>query len=271
MKKNRTVDFVRFYAAVTILILLMGCSMDATIDTNDGKIKQSTQSGMVRSIGGIRWSSKLDLDSLTDIDMALSTPFEGSFQVERIRSAKVPRGLDHIDKAVMRNCRTYLDLRPLGYEAISDREFRVMKYIGARCIALSELKKAKTAKTNYLADFALDANAPYYFSPQLGLILSNYDIERRAEAERQGMSWKDFEPDIVTAVTGPDEIEVRGDGWVIQLTGYVWGDLDGDGVQDLLLRSDAWLDKGTWASVRLFRLTRISATGKLTIAQEYDL
>ena len=226
---------------------------------------------MVKCTSGIRWSPKLDLDCLTHIDMVLLRPFDGAFEVERVSPPEVAGASEHVEKAVMKNCRTYLELRSQGYETVSDRQFRVMKYTGALCVALSELKTAKPARHNYLSDFELDANAVSYLSPRLGPTLSDFDIERRTEAERRGMSWKDFEPDIVAEVMGPDEIEVTGDGWTVQLTGYAWGDFDADGFQDLLLRGDAWLTEGTWTSVRLFRLTRTSAVGKLSIAWEYDL
>ena len=271
MKNNHTTQLIRCYAAVIVFVLVLGCSTETMIDANDKNSVKPIRSAIASSTRGIRWSMKLDLDCLSHIDIALSSPFDGAFEVERVRPPAVAGASEHVEKAVMKNCRTYLELRPQGYETVSDREFRVMKYTGARCVALCELKKANPAQHDYLSGFLLDANALSYLSPRLGLTVSDFDVERRTEAERQGMSWKDFEPDIVAVVIGPDEIEVTGDGWTVQLTGYAWGDFDGDGFQDVLLRADAWLSEGTWTSVRLFRLTRTSAVGKLSIAWEYDL
>lgn len=208
----------------------------------------------------VRWTSALALNSLTEIDQRLAAPWDYPLEVSR-RSGQ-PK------KAVITNCLSYFDLTRQGFESTP---FAVQLVLGADCHALKALSQAIPAQRTHLAGFQLHEQVINDLPPDLSLILSKDDTRKVAAANKQGLSWREFQP--ITRVTRENShtVLVEGNGWNVRIKIYAFGDFNADGLEDILVTTHGWLTEGTYATTRLLVLTRFQDGGRLHLVTEYDL
>lgn len=208
----------------------------------------------------VRWTSALPLNSLAEIDQRLAAPWDYPLEVSR-RSGQ-PK------KAVITNCLSYFDLTRQGFEATP---FPPQLALGADCHALRVLSGAVPARQTHLAGFQLDEKGIDHLPPDLSLILSKDDARNVAAANKQGRSWRAFQP--ISRVTRENDhtVLVEGNGWNVRMKIYAFGDFNTDGLEDILLTTQGWLTQGTYATTRLLALTRFQDGGRLDLVTEYNL
>lgn len=195
----------------------------------------------------VRWSTALMLRALPAIDQELAAPFEAPIEVVGGSGRK----------ATVRDCHSALDLLGRGFEAPRDVEQRVLRAASIRCLALRTLKSATPARRSALDTFHLSDDALAVLPPTLAAAASDEARRRVREAEGQGKSWRDFVPNA-TAKTEPASddrpdpgLVVESPGWRVRVTTYAYGDFDGDGSEDLMLRVDEEAVGGTYRHHRL--------------------
>jgi hypothetical protein len=208
----------------------------------------------------VRWTSALALNSLEEIDQRLATPWEYPLDVSRF-SGK-------LEKAVIANCLSYFDLTRQGFESTP---FTYQLVLGADCHALRALSQAVSAQRTHLAGLQLDEKVINDLPPDLSLVLSKDDARKVAAAHKEGRSWREFQP--ITRVTRENShtMLVEGHGWKVRMEIYAFGDFNGDGVEDILVKTHGWLTEGTYAATRLLVLTRFQDSGRLHLVTEYNL
>ena len=205
----------------------------------------------------VEWTPKLQLKNLSSIGSRLREPFESAISVTKDgRHARVS------------NCVEYLKLSALHFAPSSDRDVALLKFRGIDCQALQALQKAKPARTSFLDNFHLDAQAVDYLPPDFAPAVSAEDSQKARDAGARGLSWRQFQPGLAVK---PDvgSLKAETDGTTTKLEIYARGDLNGDGMEDLLIRVDVSFTAGSYTDSRLFLLTRESTQGRLKILREY--
>jgi hypothetical protein len=206
----------------------------------------------------IWWSKDLNLVNLSDIEQNLRKPFD-----ERVNVVSGSK------QAPVGNCLEYLKYSDEGYKAGSDFQMRTLESLGADCRTLALLRNAAPARVSYLGDFHLDKAAPAVLPAQFAVAVSKEGLESVAAAARRGKSWLEYQPRLKAE---PEEgaLTVEADGMRSDLRLYARGDLNGDGVEDLIVREDYAAIGGTYGGSRLFMLTRRRGERVLEVLKQYD-
>jgi hypothetical protein len=234
-------------ALLTVVVLLAACGKEQRLDG-----RSASDAPRTSAAHQARWSKALSLPALSAIDKELATGFETPIDVVG-RSGQ---------KAIVRDCRSALDLLRNGFEAPRDVEQRVLRAESIRCLALRTLKNAAPARRSAVDTFPLSADALDVLPPSLAAAASDEAVRRLREAEAQGKSWRDVAPKAVVTVEPasadrPDpSLLVESNGRRVRVTPYAWGDFDDDGSEDVMLRVDEEAVRGTYRNHRLVIVTR---------------
>ncbi len=209
----------------------------------------------------IQWSPALHLKSLAHIPERLNQPFEDTF-----------KGVAEGKPATISSCNDYLRLSQKGFAASNDREHAVLRLNAVDCAAVSLLQTAKPAHITLLNNFRLTPEAMNILPPELAPAVSQEKEVDAHAADLAGESWKTYVKDAqATASDVASQILVTEPGWSTKVTEYGRADFTGDGVEDLLVRTDTAATQGTYGNTQLFILSRKSKNGRLTLEQTVSI
>ncbi|MCH9019631.1 MAG: hypothetical protein IIA73_04625 [Proteobacteria bacterium] len=163
------------------------------------------------------------------------------------------------------DCRSLIKWTDEGFHIDQDNPYWIhadtMHAIhSARCYALMALKRAKPAEASFVRDFVFDEDAMNYIPPMIGMGWDCKNLYKFLRANRGGVSWSDFDYGYFDDQTPVYKLIVMDDTTLIVdrivkskylNTEYVYstvrmiiygrGDFDGDGLDDLLIRWEAWV------------------------------
>jgi len=193
-------------------------------------------------------SKELGLNALSDVGMALSRPLADVWRV------KLADG----NQRQVRSCRDFLEVSKVAFELENPVDWPVWWQQGARCFALDALKQARPALRTHMGWFRLSKSAIANLPPRLALIQGPDELAELAAAEKACRSWGRFDSRLEVRVQPPDRAHLRSDGWTGRLILYARADIDGDGIEDLLVRRDGQVSGGTAAESRVFVVTQTS-------------
>ena len=241
-----------------LILLLMTCLAAATEPvpptTNAASPSQGPYPGMVcgNADCSIRWSEKLGLKSLEEIDQRMEEkfdrPWKGYFYLH-----------DNYDKEYticMHNCKKMLRFSKLGAAPKTNIEYRPMLSVLSTCYSVELLKTVSEPKTDFLHDFFLDQNCINSLSPRFGLTPSVSWAKEQLIAETNGLSWKEFEPNISIEKIYANGITIINEDTHYSLFEYARGDFNHDGFQDMLIRTSLYIDNASYGAEQLFLITR---------------
>jgi hypothetical protein len=204
--------------------------------------------GAAESPKPVLLSKELGLTGLSDVESALSRPLADIWRVKL--AGGIPRRV--------KTCRDLLEVSKVRFELENAVDWPVWWQQGSRCFALDALKRARPALRTHLSWFRLSKTAIAKLPPGLALLQSLDELEDAAAAEKACRSWGRFDETLKVEVQPPDSAVLRSDGWTGRLILYARADIDGDGIEDLLLRRDAHVRGGTAAESRVFIVTQTS-------------
>ena len=211
--------------------------------------------------GALTWSPSLGLERHKEIAAELARVFPADDQVSMRKDE---------DRQVARSCLDLLRLRAAGHEPATALDESPYLDRAVPCTALRALGKARPARVDYLAGFQLTAAARRYLPPDLEHSLSDDDASKVAAQSKAGKSWLDVNP--TSQVQQADgQLTVRDESANVTVRILARGDLDGDGVQDLLVETNDAATEGTYRSARLYVLTRRSLGARLDVVEELKL
>lgn len=144
------------------------------------------------------------------------------------------------------------------HETLVMSEYNIYQIREAQCRAAALLVRARPSQTSLLHDLSLDAEAPDQLPAALALAISEERGLRIAEASALGKPWTAIDDVDLQARTSPNEARYAAEGLEQVLTIAGRGDANADGIEDLVLLSDARLTGGTLQSTKVFLLTRTS-------------
>ncbi len=108
-------------------------------------------------------------------------------------------------------------------------------------------------------------------SPRLAWLESPDDRDDAMAAEKACRGWGSFDEALkirLDGADGADRAALRSDGWSGRLFLYARADIDGDGLEDLLIRRDGHASGGTAAEARIFVISQPSAARCTRVSRE---
>jgi len=185
----------------------------------------------------VTWSSSLGVSSLSAIEGLLSRPINGNYAAV----------LDDGTVRPMKTCHDLLPLVDAGFSHLSPDDstvgWQLFQVDVVRCTALKILKQARPASTSYLGWFSLSAPAILKLPAGLAPAFTDRELKALARARQRCTSWRTYDRHLKVTVQGDDGALDAPD-WAGHIDVLVRGDLNGDGVEDLLLERQAVLKEG---------------------------
>lgn len=189
---------------------------------------------------------------------ALERPFESPWET---RNFKTGAG------KTARNCRELLAL-PAGFAPETEIDYRAFLFSRVRCRALAALAGARPARADHLGPFPLDdahvAELPAALMPVVGPRARVARIEKLSSA---GKTWKDVEAGLRVTETreGLTYVEGKESEASLEILGH--GDVNGDGLEDLVILRAGGGKGGTATLHDVFVITRKAADARVEVVR----
>jgi hypothetical protein len=181
---------------------------------------------------GVTWSSRLGVSSLSAIDGFLDRP------LRHVRAAV----LDDMAVRPMKTCRDVIAMVDLNFKKLSPEDNTVAWHSfqsdAVRCFALKILRDAKPASVSYLGWFGFFGSGVLMLPAGLAPSFSDREMRALARAQKGCTSWGKYDRHLKVHVQDQDA-DLETPGWVGHIYLYARGDLNGDGIEDLLFMRQA--------------------------------
>lgn len=202
-------------------------------------------------------NEEFDPGAVADVDYALVAENENAFAT-----------LVHEKKRVLpRNCRDWRSFRARGYTPKSALGEHLDGGALIRCGSLEFLARAAPSRVSYVRD-ALVGAGPATLPAIVASATSKPALHARTVAASRGMTLAQLLPSAelgTSELPGRVAISEPSSETSVILNAEVWGDINGDGVEDLLISVLNSSDDGTYLDLRLVQLTRSSPDAPLTV------
>jgi hypothetical protein len=206
-------------------------------------------------------SRELGVGALSEVPAALGRPFDaklgGGWKV------KMPGG----PMRPIETCRDFLPVATVRFKLPNEADWGAWWYQGAHCFALDALQRAKPAVRSYLGWFQVSRKGVARLPPGMAMLIGPDDADEATEAAKACRGWGSFDGALQVRIATTDTAELRSDGWTGRLVLYARADIDGDGLEDLLIRRDAHVIGGSAAESTVFVVTQSSRTGCARVAR----
>ena len=202
-------------------------------------------------------NDEFDPGALADVEYALVADNENAFAT-----------LVHEKKRVLpRNCRDWKTFKKRGYAPKSALGDHLDGGALVRCGSLEFFSRAAPSRISHVRD-ALVGAGPNTLPAIVASATSKPALQARTAAAARGATLSELLP---SAYTGSSEllgrvaiIEPSSETSVL-LNAEVWGDINRDGIEDLVISVLNSSDDGSYLDVRLIEVTRLSASAPLTV------
>ena len=190
-------------------------------------------------------TNHVDIESISDIESLISGTWYASIEVEGAASPTVEK-LD--------SCQSYFEIQTADLRAKKYNENSALIDLLVQCEAADALRVAKSARESYLPSDILGADLVKLLPKTLALIISTNE-HMRVLNDSSIVTWSDAAGSFTSSV---DESQVEyhfADGSIQSLAVVGRGDLNHDGIEDVLLTSTDSVDGGDYFNIRLFAVT----------------
>jgi hypothetical protein len=202
-------------------------------------------------------NDEFDPGALADVEYALVADNENAFAT-----------LVHEKKRVLpRNCRDWKTFKKRGYSPKSPLGEHLDGGALVRCGSLEFYARATPSRISHVRD-ALVGAGPNTLPAIVASATSKPALQARTAAAARGATLSELLP---SAYTGSSEllgrvaiIEPSSETSVL-LNAEVWGDINRDGIEDLVISVLNSSDDGSYLDVRLIQVTRLAASAPLTV------
>lgn len=208
---------------------------------------------------GVWWSKQLELSSLAQLDDRLRKPLKDLPKVV----------VKHDPPRLIQSCAELLDVSHQRFRLDPDDavSWRGFESEGAPCFALDALRGAKPPTRSYVGWFTLSPGTVAKLPPGMTLSFSADDLEDIAVAAKKCQPLGAYEDELHVQMQGPDQADIKTAAWSGRIVLYARGDLNGDGLEDLMFLRQAQANEGTAADSTVFIVTQRSAHGCLQIVR----
>lgn len=202
-------------------------------------------------------NDEFDPGALADVEYALVADNENAFAT-----------LVHEKKRVLpRNCRDWKIFKKRGYTPKSALGEHLDGGALVRCGSLEVYSRAAPSRISHVRD-ALVGAGPNTLPAIVASATSKPALQARTAAAARGAMLSELLP---SAYTGSSELLGRvaivepSSETSVLLNAEVWGDINRDGIEDLVISVLNSSDDGSYLDVRLIEVTRLSASAPLTV------
>ncbi len=147
---------------------------------------------------------------------------------------KGPQG--ETKRVQVRTCEEYLDTRDLHYRPEASEDRKLEHWFRFRCESLRRIVEAQPSRESYVRDYRFHQGSLTELPPCVGAMggVDGYrtSVERALETLS---SWKSFAPDKTVVRADQHEIVFQNKDETVTAEASVWGDFNGDGIEDVLL------------------------------------
>lgn len=169
-------------------------------------------------------------------------------------------------------CAEFLALLGKGFAPDSTVEIHAAGSALFRCGGLELFARMRPSRERHLDAADLGAGILDVLPPCVGGVHASDEAHAAARlASGNRVPWTRFNPEVKEAHDAAGRFAFGGPGEVTVLSPIARGDLDGDGREDLLVASTARATGGTWASYRLYVLTRRAGDPLVRVVGERGL
>jgi hypothetical protein len=219
-------------------------------------------------------NEEFDEDVLLDIDEALAAVDENAFAMlfkkvhvlvdgELVRREKFA----HPD-----SCRSWRSLRKKGYAPKSALGKQIDAGALVRCGSLEFLAKARPSRRSHVRKLLLGAD-PSALPAIVASAPSLLAQRARDRAVAKGATLAELLPSartVPSALPGRLSIAEPTSESSVILNAEVWGDINADGIEDIVLSVLNTTDDATYYDMRLIQVTRLSPSSPLTVLSVLD-
>jgi hypothetical protein len=162
-------------------------------------------------------------------------------------------------------CQAWSALKNRGFSPENALERQADSGALIRCGGLEFLAQAAPSRVSYVRD-VLERASVGILPAILETATSEDAVRARAAAANQGMSLAQLVPDARPGDSQPGHLRVLEptSATSITLNAQAWGDVNADGIEDLLVSVLNTADSGSYSETRLLRLTRTAPEAPLT-------
>jgi hypothetical protein len=198
----------------------------------------------------VTWSPELAGPRPADLQATWKAIWHKDDQFETQRSATGERRW-------ARDCRGLIAL-PKGFEPVepTDNDYRIFVARRARCRLIERLITARPAQTDHIGALPMDDSLLDRLPASLIPTPSLDEAATLQRAAARGASWRKRDRGIKVVKKAADEITIESPETRATITWLARGDLDGDGLEDVVLERSGGGQEGTWSSTEFFLLTR---------------
>lgn len=156
------------------------------------------------------------------------------------------------------NCDSAFKAESLAMEPIRPFEFNAYRSVVTLCRALKIASRLQTSTQSFVdKNFYLDKSQLEKLPMDFALHISDAEWQRI----RQNPAikyWSDVERIISVTRSAPEQVMIQVEGVVHEFTILARGDINRDGIEDVLIRLISSVQSGSYVTTRLFVLTRIA-------------
>ena len=201
----------------------------------------------------------LVIENVEKIDQRLERPF---WPVGRgIEVYKHVRGQPKQNPVKVNNCRALLDFRDEGYDGWGQLNHNRMLRLLSTCRGIELMKRAQPARTSYVREFTLDVMAPDFLP---WMVLQPRKAEQvcfQIAVNELRVRWYVMTTDLWAEYYVEDNAKFHSPARLDVLTILARADFNGDGLEDILIVNNNWVDEGTYSNSDIFLITRDSTDG----------
>lgn len=173
------------------------------------------------------------------------------------------------DTITLPSCSSYLERSHLKLRTVEDPDAVPFMEIALMCRATQLMQTASKPERSYLQTVRFNENLPKYLPKAIAMVIS---VSERVhiDADKSIKYLDDVNPTTRVELLGPFQARYHHEGGAQELALVAKGDFNGDGIEDMLITSRDSVEGGSYSAIRLFLLTRSSASGAVVILSEYE-
>lgn len=165
------------------------------------------------------------------------------------------------------SCRSYFAVDD-QWEPIKPHEYTVYRAVGLSCLAVQQALSMRDSDKSFVRDLVFDKTLANKLPGEVALVISSEE-RKRLDKNPDIQFWSDVEKILSVEQLDTDVYHYKTEGVNHHLKRLALGDVNDDGIEDLLIRDDVTLDEGSYSASRLFVLTKRSAQGKIEVLNSF--
>ena len=165
------------------------------------------------------------------------------------------------------SCRNYFAVDDQA-EPVRPSEYPAYRVVGISCLAVQQALSMQASDKSFVRSITCDKTLADKFPDEVALVISSEE-KKRLNENPDIRVWSDVEEIISVDQLDTDVYHYKTEGVNHNIKRLALGDVNDDGLEDLLIRDDVTLDEGSYSASRLFVLTRRSAQGTLEVLNSF--